>query len=280
MSVAEEQAYSRLCINAPAAAIADRVICALFPFDLAGIEEGEESWIIYRQTPADAWEDILSCLRQFAPQAQPLAPAQPVIWENWLEKWKEYFQPQRIGVFSVQAPWSDVPAAAVPIIIEPQMAFGTGTHATTQLLLEFISEDSVDKSTCIDLGCGSGVLTFAAAAMGYEVLLALDHDPEAIANARHNASLNAFAVDVFRLGDLADSFLPTAILVLANLNDALLTEHARRLAATVRQGGRLLLSGLLTSQEAVVTHAFAEAGMMVIESRQRDEWSALAMRQR
>jgi len=184
----------------------------------------------------------------------------------------------------VRPPW-EAPMATgerlQEIVIDPGQAFGTGAHATTRLCLELLLEIAASepaRGTLIDVGSGSGVLAIAAARLGFDPVLALDHEPESVEAARANALVNDVQVEVERF-DLRAQQLPPAMLsegiVLANLLRPLLLELSRSLPKPPRQ---LVASGLLLEQADEVADAFAgRLGMHERRRLQGGEWAALLL---
>ena len=160
---------------------------------------------------------------------------------GWGEAWKKFHQPVRIGTLWVGPPWEDPEAGLVSVVVDPGLAFGTGAHPTTQLCLRFLLEH--DPVSLLDLGCGSGVLSIAAAKVGYGPVRALDLDEAAVAATRANAEANGVVVEV-GLADVLTDVLPEADLALANIASEPLRAVAGRVPAA-----ELVASGYLVSEE-------------------------------
>ncbi len=196
---------------------------------------------------------------------------------DWLAEWKRSWQPTEVGRFVVAPPWSDVPEAGGRIVIrvEPGMAFGTGTHETTRLCLAAI-ERHFDGESFLDVGTGTGVLAIAAAKLRPSARVeACDTDPLAVSVAEENARLNGVAERiVFRVGSVDDS-TASADLVCANLTaDVILPLLPALLGATC---GRLVLSGILTTQVEQVAARLAELGASGYELTGDGEWVAITI---
>jgi ribosomal protein L11 methyltransferase len=196
--------------------------------------------------------------------AQPLGAArfETLADRVWEREWLKDFRPMRFGRRLWICPGGQQPApeqlrdvdAPVLIELDPGLAFGTGTHPTTALCLEWLDAADLAGKRVIDYGCGSGILAIAAARLGATEVLAVDIDPQALLATRDNAERNAVAqlIDV-RLAAQDDSHTPADIL-LANILAGPLEELAPVFAGRVRAGGRLVLSGILREQaEAVAT---------------------------
>jgi ribosomal protein L11 methyltransferase len=204
---------------------------------------------------------------------------------QWHHVWRDFFQPVSVaGTFLILPSWEEPSAGTAdlhPLFVYPEMAFGTGHHPTTHLCLEAIAGLRAEgrltpAQRCLDLGTGSGILGIACAASGAWTL-GVDNDRIALHNARTNRSLNgAEERFVLAAGDM-DCLRPGRPfdLILANILAEPLLGMAGSLAGMLAHGGRLVLSGLLHSQEAEVSGAYCRAGLRGPEVLRRQEWSAL-----
>jgi ribosomal protein L11 methyltransferase len=171
-----------------------------------------------------------------------------------------------------------VPKGETPvIIIEPSMGFGTGHHATTRLCLQMLQRLELRGARVLDVGTGSGVLALAAWKLGASDVVAVDHDPDALENARENITMNGAgpAIDVIQ-DDLRGLRIQRADIVLANLTGAVLVRFAEELRGLAVDGGYLVLSGFAPQDAVVVRTAFA--GLTVIAEQSEADWAALCLR--
>jgi ribosomal protein L11 methyltransferase len=202
--------------------------------------------------------------------------------QDWMQKWKEGFEPFAIGERLLVAPSWKLPrdsGGRVVIQIDPGMAFGTGTHETTRLCLEAI-ERYWRGGSLLDVGTGTGILAIAAAKLepGSQVV-AIDVDPQAVQVARENASINSVSESIefkeARPGDLAGRRFD---LVVANLTAEVIIETATGLAGCLSAPGVMILSGILTQFEGDVGRALSASGLSVSQRREAGEWCALIAR--
>ena len=157
--------------------------------------------------------------------------------DDWADRWRRFHKPVRVGGLWVGPPWEKPDPNAVAVVIDPGRAFGTGGHATTRLCLELLERE--ERGSVLDVGCGSGVLSIAAARLGFDPVLAIDVDPQAVEATQRNAADNGVSVDV-RRADLRDDELPETELALANITAESVEELAPRMRAP-----RLITSGYL-----------------------------------
>jgi ribosomal protein L11 methyltransferase len=157
--------------------------------------------------------------------------------DGWDERWREFHHPVRIGPLWVGPRWHAAPPGALPVVIDPGRAFGTGAHPTTRLCLELLLEQ--DRGTVLDIGCGSGVIGIAAARLGFTAVAAVDFDETAVEITRENARWNGVELSVCQL-DARAGPLPEAELAIANVSLA-----AVEALAGVVASPRLITAGYL-----------------------------------
>jgi ribosomal protein L11 methyltransferase len=270
---------------------ADVVLADLLELAPAGVEESDlpGGVVEYAIYGAPGELPVLPDLRAAVGDA-PVEISTSEIRDDWSERWRDFHRPitisspvpERVSGLRVRTPWEspcERPGLR-EIVIDPGQAFGTGAHATTRLCLELLlalAGAGAERPGLIDLGSGSGVLAIAAAALGYDPVLALDHDQLSVAAAAHNASANGVRIDVRRF-DLRHDPWPVADqraipVVLANLLRPLLLELAETLEHPPEH---LIASGLLVGEADEVSLTFARRlGMSERERRESGDWAAV-----
>ena len=219
----------------------------------------------------------------------PTPTYKQIVDQNWMEAWKQHYKPILIGQRLLILPaWLESPEPnRIPIKIDPGMAFGTGTHPTTQLCLELmeISADHRPLSTVIEVGCGSGILSIAALKLGATKVLGVDIDIESVKNSRENADTNGVGEELL-LGQgsvtevLSGSFqFKSAPLVVANiLAPIIIRLFDAGLADLVEPNGEIILSGILAHQAENVIEAAQAKGLKRNDQRQIADWVAISLK--
>lgn len=201
--------------------------------------------------------------------------------QDWERSWMDNFQPMRFGQRLWIVPsWHTAPQPdAVNLLLDPGLAFGTGTHPTTALCLEWLDGQALAGDTVLDFGCGSGILAIAALLLGAEQALGTDIDPQALEASRDNASRNGIEPAQFPVYLPADLPQQPVDVVVANILAGPLVSLAGQLTALVKSGGRLALSGILAEQAEEVRAAYAEA-FDLDPTAERDGWIRISGRRR
>ena len=196
--------------------------------------------------------------------------------QPWERLWLEHFKPLDFGRLWV-CPTGRPPAdpEAICLELDPGLAFGTGTHPTTALCLEWLAQWDLEGTTVIDYGCGSGILAIAALLLGAERVIACDIDPQALTATRENAAKNKVAE---RLSCCYPQDMPSieADILLANILAGPLTEMASCLAARVKTGGRIILSGILAEQTDEILAAYLPHRFRFEPPATSDQWVRLS----
>lgn len=234
----------------------------------------------------DCGEDavLMSLATAWLPETLPPHRFERLEDQAWERAWMDDFKPIRFGERLWICPsWAEAPDPdAINILLDPGLAFGTGTHPTTALCLEWLDGHAPVGSTVIDYGCGSGILGIAALLLGAEQAIGVDTDPQALSATLDNCSKNGVGADRFPVY-LPDDFHALhgrpVDAVLANILAGPLTALAPTLAALVRPGGNLVLSGILRDQAEDVLAAYAPWFEMD-EPASREDWVRLSGRRK
>lgn len=201
--------------------------------------------------------------------------------EDWATAWKAYFKPIRVGKnFLIKPSWEDIQPNPEDLVLEldPGMAFGTGTHATTTLCLELLEDIVKPGMKVFDLGTGSGILAIAAAKLGAEVE-AVDLDPVAVRVAQENIDLNHVSEQVsVKHGDLGSVLKGQADLVVANIIADVILLLLPDLKRILKPEGEFIASGIIESRSEDVENGMREAGLEVIDKKEDAMWVALRAR--
>jgi ribosomal protein L11 methyltransferase len=208
--------------------------------------------------------------------------------EDWSSSWKQHWQPQPIGDrLLINPAWIEPPTDSDRIILtlDPGVAFGTGTHATTQLCLEALEMRLQPGSnlTIADIGCGSGILSTAALLLGAQQVYAVDNDPLAVKATGENRDLNLIATEklIVDLGsiDRLQAMIPEPVDgFVCNILADVIMELAPSMAALVKPKGWAILSGILSSQAADVSNVLEKQGWIVGTVWNRQEWSCINLK--
>lgn len=202
---------------------------------------------------------------------------------GWRDRWKAFFRPIWVGDRLIVAPpWEDV--LAVPgrelIVVDPGMAFGTGTHETTQLCLRWLAErlDRLPAERLLDVGCGSAILAITALRLGVGSATGIDIDPMAVDNGRENAERNGVSERLSLSTTPIEAVGMRYPVVVANIMAHILKAIREPLVGAVLPGGALLLSGVLVEQADDVVAAFVELGAQEVKRERQGGWVALELR--
>jgi ribosomal protein L11 methyltransferase len=218
-------------------------------------------------------------------QTLPKAAFKPIADEDWMTAWKQHYHPILVGEKLLILPaWLEANTDRVVVKIDPSMAFGTGTHPSTQLIMELLEVFIKPDSAVLDIGCGSGILSIAVLKLGAARAIGVDIDPASVKATKENAEANSVLAGVeVGLGSVreiaAGNFSrKTAPLVLANiLAPVLVALLDDGMADLVEPGGMLLMAGILEEQAPRVIAAAEQHGLRLVEQRRNADWCAVAM---
>lgn len=200
--------------------------------------------------------------------------------KNWNEQWEASYQPVFIGNRCViRAPFHHIEEKyLLEIVISPKMAFGTGHHQTTKLMIERLFELDLQSKTVIDAGCGSGILAIAAEKLGSESIIAYDIDPWSIENTKENIALNNCKKIIIEKGSISELNLPSVNIILANINRNVLLTEIKQYKNHLLQDGLLIVSGFIEPDVSIVNEKAKAEGLYLQNVYNLDDWYCLVFK--
>lgn len=203
--------------------------------------------------------------------------------EDWQNNWKQYFHPMPIGEKLLIRPvWiDDYDAGDRKVLdIEPGLAFGSGSHPTTQLCLETLEKYIDESSTVLDIGCGSGILSIATLLLGAKSAFGVDIDSLAVKTAKENANQNGFGEDKFNVvqGNLSDKVSGKFSVVVANIVADIIMEFNTVVGDFLEDDGIYITGGIIETREDEVLFSFAQNGFEIIERFENNGWLVFALK--
>lgn len=201
--------------------------------------------------------------------------------DDWIEIWKKHYRPIELGKVVVCPAWIEhtVKDGQVEVLIDSNMAFGTGEHETTSMVIEIMQDYVANANTVIDVGTGSGILGIAAAKLGAKSVVMTDIDYVAVQSATHNCELNGVKDKCeVALNNLLDDKNVKGELVLANITADVLLILSNTITDNVCQNGVMVMSGIIKSRENEVIDRYSSLGFTLERRVNKGEWIAIAMR--
>lgn len=204
---------------------------------------------------------------------------------DWANNWKKYFKPLPVGKrLLIRPTWEETenPEGRAVLSIDPGMAFGTGGHDTTRLVLETLEPYITPDTALLDVGCGSGILAIAALLLGAGSAVGVDIDPLAVKTARENGALNGFDEPRFTVleGDLVDKISGQYQVVAANIVADAIIALSPSIPAFLAPGGVYIVSGIIDTREQEVRNALTASGFAVVQRREHGGWLCMACQRR
>ena len=248
----------------------------------------EDEGVVHLYWAEDQWNDaklasvqsVLADLLQSS-RVIPLS-VQRVPSQDWNEAWTRSVKPLRIGRLVIRPSWEPVVLLGprnIEIVLDPKQAFGTGHHATTRMLLEWLQKDIRGGEQVLDVGTGSAILAMAAVKLGAASAIGVEIDSVAVDCAKEYVVLNGLndRVDIIAgtLADLPQGRGTTADLVLANLDRQTVLNLADDLACSALRGASILVSGILVEQQTEIMDRFSTLGLACVERREEEGWVAM-----
>lgn len=257
----------------------------LFELGALGVETRDQSTLLKNElgdlTLIASFGDIETAEGAIAVLGEHRASLSFVEGDDFLDEWRRFFKPARIGERVVIRPsWEPFDASPddLVLVIDPGRAFGTGLHESTRLVIRCLESIELAGVELLDLGTGSGVLAIAALLLGADRAIGTDIDSEAVEVSLENAAINGVADRFEALVQEKPEFARRYPLVLANIESRVLVPLAREIAATVADGGRLILSGLLADEAERIEEAYPDFTRIALH--QEREWIAIMLERR
>jgi ribosomal protein L11 methyltransferase len=203
--------------------------------------------------------------------------------DDWIDVWRKHFRPIHLGQIVVVPEWIEYEKkdGEQIVLLDSNMAFGTGEHETTSSCVELLQEYLTQSSVCIDVGCGSGILGISALKLGAKKAYLTDIDPIAVESATHNCKLNGVADRaVVAHSNLLDNTDICADIMFANITGEILKMLAPSIPKNLKQNGVLILSGIIESRLQMVKDAYQAVGMEIMHERQKGEWFSLVLKRK
>lgn len=260
--------------------VTDLLAAFLADAGFESFEPDEKGLTAYIQDSIYKGEAVKEAIRSLPYDVDIIFKATFVKGKDWNEEWeKNYFKPIVVADRCVvrSSFHNDAPKAEYEIVIDPKMAFGTGHHSTTSLMLTYLLNMELEGKRMIDMGTGTGILAILAMMRGAKSAVGIEIDPGAYENSLGNGRLNGVDVE-FRCGDaslLAD-YSDVDVFV-ANINRNVITSDIDSYSKTLRPGGTMLLSGFYVEDIPVVEEAAAKAGLVLVETRSDNNWAGLRL---
>ncbi len=226
-------------------------------------------------------EELATTLQQFFPEQALQPTVETIAARDWNAEWEKNFESVRVGEFcEIRPPFRESSGTTEhEVLVMPKMAFGTGHHATTWLMVDRLRELEVAGKKVLDMGCGTGVLGILAAKLGAGSVTLIDIDRWSTDNTAENATLNGVKGLEIIEGDAtaipADACYD---IILANINRNVLEADRDHFLRHLQRGGELVLSGIYNFDEAKLTQHYLAAGLELVSRAERNEWVRLAFR--
>lgn len=197
--------------------------------------------------------------------------------QNWNAEWEQNFEPVIVeGFCTVRADFHKIPVTTpFEIIVTPKMSFGTGHHATTQLVMQLMQPISFKDTAVLDFGTGTGILAILAEKLGSQNIVAIDNDEWSYSNAKENIDRNKCTHIEVLQGSLEVITSRSFDIILANINRHILLSYMHYMFSRLNTGGKLILSGILPEDEEIVTQTALGAGFSYVLSKAHNNWLAI-----
>ena len=252
------------------------IIANLFEQQAVGIEEQESTVIAYFSTKEITEIEMQNFINQLTKNYTITTQLTKLENTNWNKKWERNYSPIEVADYCyIYAPFHpERNEFTHTILLEPKMAFGTGHHETTYLMISMMRDLSFSNKTVLDVGAGTGILSILAEKEGAEQILAIDIDPNAVENTKENANCNN-CKKVTSLQGTAEDVNQEFDFVLANINRNVLLADAQSISNLLVNNGTLLLSGFYTEDLVMIEEKYEEIGFKKSASANKNNWQCV-----
>ncbi len=239
---------------------------------------------LLEQGPDEMVSVVTAKTQEILPTEDFLVTYTEIKEEEWSTSWKAWFKPIKVGPLIVTAPWIKKKdhRGLIPVVIDPGMAFGTGSHATTRLCLRGIVDHLRPGDRVLDAGTGSGILAIAAGKLGASFVFAFDVDEVAVKDARRNIEANELSnlidAEHCSISDISPEMSGSFDLVVANISSRTVAILAQDLRAQLKDGGTLIVSGVSSTNLKLVEESLREAGMVKLKVNRQGDWRSITCR--
>ncbi|HHH49716.1 MAG TPA: 50S ribosomal protein L11 methyltransferase [Saprospiraceae bacterium] len=262
-----------VCYQFAVAANKEVLLALCSTLDFEGFEELETGFLAYWPTGKDS-ASLEKQLAEWKQNFEFSYTKELIKSQNWNAKWEADFKPIVVGNFcGIRADFHQ-PLSQVKheIVIQPKMAFGTGHHETTYMMLETMSDLDFRHKKVFDYGCGTGILAILAERLGAKSILAIDIDANAFENTLENIEKNTCSHIICRQGILADTNEKDFDIILANINRNVILDSLQSLFHKLNLTGKLIISGFLTQDQLKVQTAIDKYGFILASVKEKNNW--------
>jgi ribosomal protein L11 methyltransferase len=253
---------------------ADVLIAMLDEIGYNGFEETDHELLAYVADTLFNAEELVSVVSGFDVDYH----TEVIAAQNWNALWESNFEPVVVdGLCTIRAHFHDITVSTpYEIVITPKMSFGTGHHATTQLVMMTMKDIDLANKSVLDFGTGTGVLAILAEMLGAKDILAIDNDDWSVENAIENVARNSSKNITIEKGGIDEIAVGKNDIILANINRHILLQYMTDLYNRLNVDGTIVMSGLLVADKDIVVNAAAAVGFRFIESRERNNWISIS----
>ncbi len=265
--------YIKIAITVAEEDKQDILIAALGGAGFEGFEQTEEELLAY--IDCNSFDEAI--LKEVLVQYNVAYKKDTVQQENWNEKWESSFEPVVVDDFCIIRADFHKPNINVvhDIVITPKMSFGTGHHATTQLMVKYMKDIDFKEKSVLDFGTGTGVLAILAEKMGADSIMAIDNDEWSYHNTIENIERNVVNNISVKHATLDSVYGHSYNVILANINRNILTQYMTEMYSMLHDGGVLLLSGIMLKDKEILESSVANAGFNEQQSQVQGDWVAI-----